>query len=64
MSLPDSDILTVKEVAKYLRLPVSTAYEMVRQGVIPAVKLGRQIRVPRKRLMKLLEQENTGGGAN
>jgi len=57
------EILTVQETAKYLRLKRSTAYELVKQGVIPSVKLGRQIRVPKSKLLKMLEQENTPGGA-
>ena len=57
------DILTVQEAAKYLRLKRSTAYELVKQGVIPSVKLGRQIRVPKSRLLIMLEQENMPGGA-
>lgn len=60
-SLPE--ILTVQEAAKYLRLKRSTAYELIKQGVIPSVRLGRQIRVPKNRLVRFLEQENLPGGA-
>lgn len=37
--------LTVPEVAKILRLKRSTAYEYIRQGIIPSVRIGRFIRV-------------------
>jgi len=57
------EVLTVQEVATFLRLKRSTAYELVKQGVIPSVRLGRQIRVPKNRLLKFLEQENLPGGA-
>lgn len=60
-SLPE--IMTVQETAKYLRLKRSTAYELIKQGVIPSIKLGRQIRVPKNRLLGLLEQEMAGSGA-
>lgn len=48
------EVMTVQEVAKYLRLKRSTAYELVKQGVIPSIKLGRQIRVPKSGLKKML----------
>lgn len=56
------EVLTVKEVAKFLRLKKSTAYEMVRQGVIPSTKFGRQIRILKTRLFASLE-ENVAGRA-
>ena len=37
-------MLTVQEVAELLRVPRSRAYELARQGLIPTVRLGRQIR--------------------
>lgn len=59
------DILTVEEAAKYLRLKRSTAYELVKQGAIPSVKLGRQIRVPKSGIVNLFNrQEKATGGAN
>jgi len=60
-SLPE--IMTVQETAKYLRLKRSTAYELIKQGVIPSIRLGRQIRVPKNRLLGLFEQEMAGSGA-
>ena len=37
-------ILTAQEVKDYLKLPLSTVYELVAKGKIPAVKCGRQWR--------------------
>jgi excisionase family DNA binding protein len=37
-------IMTIEEVAKYLRLHKSTVYRMVRDGQIPASKIGNQWR--------------------
>ena len=45
--------LTVKEAALLLRLKRSTAYELVRRGEIPAIRLGRFIRVPREALLSM-----------
>ncbi len=41
---------TVKEAAAFLRIGRNMCYELVRQGQIPHVRLGRLIRVPRSRL--------------
>jgi len=37
-------VLTVAEVADYLRIPTSTLYKLTREGTIPAQKLGKQWR--------------------
>ena len=37
-------IMTIEELAKYLRLHKSTVYRMVRQGEIPSSKIGNQWR--------------------
>ena len=38
-------LLTVQEVSEILRVPRSRAYELARQGLIPSVRLGRQVRI-------------------
>jgi len=45
--------LTVEEAAEILRLKRSTAYEYVRQGAIPSVRLGYFIRVPAARILEM-----------
>jgi excisionase family DNA binding protein len=37
-------IMTIEELAKYLRLHKSTVYRMVRQGEMPSSKIGNQWR--------------------
>lgn len=34
-------IMTVQEVARYLRVHVVTVYRMIRQGQLPAIRVGR-----------------------
>ncbi|MFB0557249.1 MAG: helix-turn-helix domain-containing protein [Dehalococcoidia bacterium] len=46
--------LTVPEAAKLLGIGRQTAYEAVRTGVIPVIRFGRVIRVPRRALERLL----------
>lgn len=47
--------LKVPEVAEVLRIARSRAYELVADGEIPAVKIGRSVRVNRKELDRWLE---------
>ena len=48
--------LKVPEVAEELRIARSRAYELVADGEIPAVKIGRSVRVSRKELNRWLEK--------
>jgi excisionase family DNA binding protein len=52
--------LTVDEVANALRLPVSTAYDLVRKKVIPSTRLGRHIRIPAGWLLGLTATAQDG----
>ena len=53
--------LTVREMAKYLRIGVNAAYSLVKQPGFPIVKVGKRKQfIPVKALDKWLE-EQTGG---
>ena len=41
------DVLTLNEVAEYLRIPRSTAYKLAQEGKIPGQKVGRHWRFHR-----------------
>jgi excisionase family DNA binding protein len=47
--------LTVLEVAKALGLSRMAAYSAVRAGVIPSIRIGRRVLVPRVALDRLME---------
>lgn len=49
--------LKVPEVAEVLRIARSRAYELVADGEIPAVKIGRSVRVNRKELDRWLADQ-------
>jgi len=51
-----SEVLTVREVARYLRLAKATVYKLARAGEIPAVRVGRAWRFPKQLLDEWLEQ--------
>lgn len=38
------DVLTIEELAAYLKIPKSTLYKLVREGKIPSQKIGRHWR--------------------
>lgn len=48
-------VLTVEEAAQLLGISRGLAYEAVRQGQIPSIRLGRRVLVPRARLLALLD---------
>lgn len=45
----ESATLTVDEAARILGIGRSTAYDAVRAGQIPAIKIGRRLLIPRAR---------------
>jgi excisionase family DNA binding protein len=51
------EFLKVPEVAKELRIARSRAYELVASGTIPAVKIGRSVRVSRRELERWLDEQ-------
>ncbi len=42
------DVLTVEEAAAYLQMHKATIYKYIRQGVLPAVRLGKVYRLLRR----------------
>jgi len=52
---------TVEETAKLLGIGRQLAYDRVRTGQIPAIRLGRRLVVPRRALERLLEAVSTPG---
>ena len=49
------EFMKVTEMAQELRIARSRAYELVADGTIPAVKIGRSVRIRRKELERWLE---------
>lgn len=49
-----TEIMTIKEVAKYLKMNERTVYRLIQEKQIPAIKLGKQWRLNRERLNEWL----------
>jgi len=54
---PAEQIMTLREVAKYLGLHVMTVYKLTREGRVPAAKIGGQWRFKRDVLDDWLETQ-------
>jgi PTS system nitrogen regulatory IIA component len=50
-----NELLTVREVAAYLRISRVTAWRWCHEGIIPAFRIGRSWRIRRDELLKLQE---------
>jgi excisionase family DNA binding protein len=59
MGLLDDEFLTVAEVAELLKLNQQTVRNWIDQGYLPAVRVGRRVRVRRSDLDQLLEKGST-----
>jgi len=54
---PSRLVYTVDEAAELLGLSRNAAYEAVRRGDIPNIRIGRRILVPKQRLDDMLNEE-------
>jgi excisionase family DNA binding protein len=52
-----SALLTVKEAADYLKVPVSFIYRRTRIKAIPVRKVGRHCRIPREKFLAWIERD-------
>ena len=57
----EHEILTLEEVAEYLRLKPQTIYKWAQEKKIPAVKLGKEWRFRRSILDRWLDEQIDGG---
>jgi len=58
--LPPKPNLRPAEIAKFLDVSTATIYELIDQGEIPSLRVGRQLRIPRERFVtwyRLLAEE-------
>jgi excisionase family DNA binding protein len=58
---PIHNLLTVKETAEYLRIPLPTVYYLVQRGQIPAIQIGGRWRIKKSLLDRdILRQDKQG----
>ena len=56
-------VMTLEELAGYLKLPKSTVYKLVQEGRIPGQKLGKQWRFGKAAIDRWLDSEQPTKGA-
>ena len=60
MASSGEEYLTVADVAATLKLNPQTVRNMVDRGEIPAIRIGRRVRITRSDLEQVLKQERIG----
>jgi excisionase family DNA binding protein len=58
---PEDSFLTVAEVAGILKLNQQTVRNWIDQGSLPALRVGRRVRIKRSDFERVLAQSYTGG---
>lgn len=48
-------LLTVHDLASLLRIGRSAAYQLVKDGTVRSIRVGRSIRIPRDALIQFME---------
>lgn len=51
------ELLTIREVANYLRMGLITVYKLIKENKLQAFKVGKQWRVKKIDLQKFIEQQ-------
>lgn len=62
--MAESEMLTVREVATYLRISLPSAYKLIHYGDLPHVHIGERIIVPKNVLLLWLSSRISGGDAH
>lgn len=52
-------LMTLEEVAEYLRLSIHTIYKMAQSGRIPAYKIGKQWRFKKRKIDNWIEKQKS-----
>ncbi len=55
---PHDSLMTVEEMARYLRISRAKAYALTSSGDIPTVRMGRSVRIRRDRLHEWLDNQS------
>ena len=58
-----SDVVTVPEMAKMLRIWRNAAYDLINTKKIQSVRVGNQIRIPKSSVIAFLQRDNREPGA-
>lgn len=60
----DSDIMTIRQVAAYLKITEKTAYRLTGEGKIPGFKVGGAWRFRKREIDEWIDKQMSDGWAN
>jgi excisionase family DNA binding protein len=60
--MPDREYFFVPEAARIMGVSPQLVYAMCEQGIIPNVKFGRLVRIPKKEFYEWLKKQNRAVG--
>ena len=52
------DLVTIKQLTKMLDIGVTLAYRLVKSNTIPALKVGREYKIPKRNVIAYLTNQN------
>ena len=52
------DLVTIKQLTKMLDIGVTLAYRLVKSITIPALKVGREYKIPKRNVIAYLTNQN------
>ncbi len=55
----DQEVMTVEDIAKYLKLSKITVYKLLKEGKIQGFKIGASWRVNKNELLKMGERKDS-----
>ena len=55
------DVMTIDELADYLKIPKSTLYKLAQEGKVPGQKVGRHWRFRKETVDRWLDERNQFG---
>jgi excisionase family DNA binding protein len=62
MGEENESVLTIDELAEYLKISKSTLYKLVQEGKVPGQKVGRHWRFSRRAIDRWIEREDDEKG--
>ncbi|HAA85874.1 MAG TPA: hypothetical protein DCE14_05960 [Kosmotogaceae bacterium] len=54
---PLDEVMTIQEVADYLKLTRQTVYKLLKNGDLKAFKIGRSIRILRSEIKRFIQEK-------
>ncbi|MCF1431076.1 MAG: helix-turn-helix domain-containing protein [Shewanella sp.] len=58
MTQSSDEVMTIEELAAYLKIPKSTLYKQVQEGKVPGQKIGKQWRFGKKAIDRWINESS------